>query len=240
MKREHPVATSLAAAVAAALLVLFVYKMQKTHNAPDAPPQTPVAALPPPAATQHAVALPPFTARAAPQNAPSGARPELPPALRDRSKPPQLPANLPAPEELREQFNLLRRFLELPPERLAKIRESIERIESMSPERKSMLLARIQNVNTSGPESALRPRSLLADAAADIRQRVSRTVAQMPTEARNALMEKLRNYSPEQRAAFFEGMAQGLSEGTMPDADTPPWSRQGDASLFDEAAPASR
>lgn len=240
MRSEHPIAYSAAAAIVAAVLVFAVYNLRKGKDVSvaqaDATVQSVEAdALPkvrnvPPIEAQH------LTPPAPPPRAPftndriGKDAPSLPPSIRDGMKPPQLPDNLPAPEELREQFELLRRFLELPPERLAKIRESIERIERMSPERKSMMLNRIQGVDLTSGTSTPQNRSPLADAPAEIRLELSRAIENMPQEERRALMEKLRSFTSEQRIAYFEGMAQGLG---VKCSSSMPWSTQSSQTLFE-------
>jgi|GEM_PF-4089799 len=230
MKRDHPIATSLAAAAVAAVVVIAVYSIRKpqqqtaTQNAEEA--QTIQNA---PKTISKPANPPPPPGRNNLPNKP----PELPPSIRDGIKPPQLPDNLPPPEELREQFTLLRRFLELSPERLARIRESIERIERMPPERKKMMLERIQNVDPTASDSARRSHSPLADAPAEIRLLISKAIEEMPQESRNALMERLHDYTAEQRAAFFEGMAQGLSKDIQKANTLPPWNMPGGTNPFE-------
>jgi DNA-directed RNA polymerase subunit F len=122
-----------------------------------------------------------------------------------------MPKDLPSPEELREQFQMLRRFLELPPERLARIRESIERIEQMPEARKKTMLSLI---NQNQPERS-RPVSPLAEVPEAIRPRFEEIWRQLTPEGRSALAERMRPMSREQRQAFLEGVV-ALSELSGP------------------------
>ena len=61
---------------------------------------------------------------------------------------PKSPANEPSVEEVQT----IRKILELPPERLAKIRSAIERIEKMSPEERKDFAATLSKLENSTPE----------------------------------------------------------------------------------------
>ncbi len=245
MRRSLSVGLPALAAVIAATLVLSIYKGRdkEAQTLPPPPPAVEVSAtnsgssaLPAPPArppvppSPSAIAKP--TGRPLALTDSPGKPPAAPPPMREGMSPPQLPDNLPDPEELREQFVMLRRFLELPPERLARIRESIERIERMPPERKNMMLARLQNVDPTSSGGPSRSRSPLADAPVEIRAQIGKLIDSMPADVRNALMEKLRGFSPEQRAAYFEGMAQVLSVGSAQEQPATPWKAQPEGGIF--------
>jgi hypothetical protein len=69
--------------------------------------------------------------------------------------PPPKPANEPSVEEVQT----IRKILELPPERLAKIRSAIERMEKMSPEERkdfAATLAKLENANPDERKKALK------------------------------------------------------------------------------------
>ena len=82
-----------------------------------------------------------------------GAADEKPKSAADA--PPPRPVNEPSVEEVQT----IRKILELPPERLAKIRSSIERIEKMSPEERkdfAATLAKLENANPDERKKALK------------------------------------------------------------------------------------
>ena len=223
MKRAHSIAISAAAAVLAAAIVLALNASRQAKHAVKN-----VAAP----ATSHAVAQGMTTAHTtakAGSKPPAGltAPPPLPESIRNGGKPPKLPDNLPKPEEMREQFAMLRSFLELPPERLTRIRESIERIEQMPPERKKLMLERIRDVNPLSTH--LKPDAntviTLQDAPEKIRARVSELLEAMTPEEKNLLLDTLKGYSPEQRAVYFEGMAAGATatEAHGKNEENVPW-----------------
>ncbi|PHX68879.1 MAG: hypothetical protein CK519_02670 [Opitutia bacterium] len=75
-----------------------------------------------------------------------GAVDEKPKSAADASRP--NPANEPSIEEVQT----MRKILELPPERLAKMRSAIERIERMSPEQRKDYAATLAKIENASPE----------------------------------------------------------------------------------------
>ena len=135
----------------------------EARKARPAPPSPGAIGLPPPPGP------PPGLQRRPPGERPSGPPPPLPEELR-KGPPTDVPTHLPNPEELREHFALLQRFLELPPERLARIRESIERIERLPEERKQMMLEHIRRAQPVAPRKVLV--SPLTEVPAEMRPRL--------------------------------------------------------------------
>ena len=217
MKRPSTVVLSVGAAVLAAAVVLGVHFASKSRRG-DAHAGTPPAFTTP----AHRDALVPTLP---PPPPPPGQRPSsapvLPEALRANATPPPLPANLPNQQELREQFAMLRRFLELPPDKLARMRESIERIERMPPERKKMMLERIRQANP--PASTPAETDLLGSVPEDLRPQVVPIVESMDPAARAALIERVSHLSNSERVLFFEGMAAAAQSP----ADPVPWMKSG-------------
>jgi hypothetical protein len=119
---------------------------------------------------------------------------EAPPASVDLNSVPQMPGNLPSKEELREQFRLLKTILELPPERLAKIRTSIEKIEAMPAEQKARMLSMIRD----------------NDGKANIAARQAHAeelLTTLPPDMRALIEFRTKSFTKERRAAFIEGYA---------------------------------
>jgi hypothetical protein len=114
----------------------------------------------------------------------------------DLSKVPPMPANLPDKDVLRAQFNMLRGFLEMPPERLEAIHKSIEKILAMPPQQKQHLLALLRDTNT-GAEN--QPSIDSAEAA--------KILAALPAENRALVNNYTKGFSKERRQAFIEGYA---------------------------------
>jgi hypothetical protein len=222
MKRSHSIAISAAAAVIAAAVVIIAYGQMRVRHAHAATmaPSVSTTAHEPAARAKSALKLPAGIKDTAPK--------AMPDTVHNGMKPPKLPANLPNPEELREQFAMLQRFLELSPERLTQIRESIERIERMPPERKKMMLDRIKNTDVQPLVVVEDPRAAapLKDAPDLVRAKVSRLLEAMTPEERTRLLGKLQDYSPEQRSIFFEGMAAGASSKNTGKEENSPWQIQ--------------
>ncbi|MCC5838787.1 MAG: DUF3106 domain-containing protein [Opitutales bacterium] len=81
--------------------------------------------------------------------------PPPPPALPDeilRTRPPGPPPAPPDESALREQMQLLDQFLQLPPEKLARMRQTIEMIERMEEEERELLRIRIRQFTEMTPE----------------------------------------------------------------------------------------
>lgn len=168
--------------------------MPADMEVPETPPPGAVPPPPPGARAGYPVPRPP------PQEAP----PPLPENLRG-GPPMALPANLPKPEELREHFQLLQRFLELSPDRLARIRESIERIERMPEQRKQEMLARIRD-SQSGEPGHRRMISVYAEAPDALRPRLTPVWTKLPIDTQLAIMERMQSMDKAQRQAFLEGL----------------------------------
>ncbi len=87
-------------------------------------------------------------AQTSPENLPTP--PPLPPAL--RNKPLTPPPDLPDPSELYAQLNQLGDLLNMGPEKLNKLRETIEFIEKMSPDEREAMRIRISQITQATPE----------------------------------------------------------------------------------------
>lgn len=133
--------------------------------------------------------------RGLPSLPPPGPPPPLPDHVRN-SPPPKLPENLPSPQELREQLELLERFLQLPPEQLRRIRETIQRIEAMSPEQKESLLRRLQEMNPAVQALNLRFQEILKSAQPDNRDPRQKEWLALSFEGKQKVIEKLEALAP--------------------------------------------
>lgn len=198
MRTSRQVAATVAAAVLAAAVVLGVHFHRRNASASErsAAVSSPVSNGVTPA---HPAALDAHIPKGYPQGL---TPPQLPAYIRDKAEPPQLPANLPDAAEMHEQFVMLKKFLELPPEKLERIRQSIERIQQIPPDRKQEMLDRIRNVVPVSPEQEARNANLLAEAPEAVRVRID----SMPDAEKEVLLNRLAAFDAVQRKAFFEGM----------------------------------
>jgi hypothetical protein len=224
MKRSHSIIISVSAAVLAAILVIGGYALMRDKPARmHKERKTPIVHKEGVQAKKNAANakknMPP------PPGMPTSP-PPIPDMVREGKLPPAPPATLPSGEDLREQFLLLQKFLELPQDRLVRIRESIERIERMPPERRKMMLERLKGTgNTSQLKEPAKSGVDVRDAPEDVRLQVAAIVETMSDSERTVLVGKLKNYSSEQRAVYFEGMAIGAAsvKETAIKAGSAPW-----------------
>ena len=201
MKPLHIITLSTASAVLAAAVVIGLYAAIRTrHPAHATRPETQNG--------ERAQNRPPVPPEILNRKAP-----ELPAAIRNAGRP-TMPKNLPSAAEMHEQFTLLRHFLELPPERLARIRESIESIEKMPPERKKQMLERIREGDANRDRN---PRLEAPDSEADIRARASEFIDALPEAEREVVNKHLKGLSREERNAYLEGISVGAFQRKNPD-----------------------
>jgi hypothetical protein len=196
MIKEHPVAATIVAAALGAAVVIGGYAL--TRSEPKVAPQGTGLQLREngkgviPRKVARVKKIDPAANPGVPQQK------GVPGQSVDLKSVPQIPSNLPDKAELQEQFKMLRSFLELPPERLAKIHTSIEKIEAMPPEQKARLLALIRQ----NDKPSAKGRNAAASEA-----RANELLAAMPPEIRALLTYRTKDYTPEQRATFIEGYA---------------------------------
>jgi hypothetical protein len=191
MKLRHTMTLSAATAILAAAIVVGLYVSTKPRHANPAKVASRFDARPP-----------------IPKEILNHKAPELPAAIRNAGKPPVLPKGLPSVEEMHEQFALLRHFLELPPERLARIRSSIESIERMPPERKKQMLERIRE---SDPTRERNARMEAPDSEADLRARANEFLDSLTDAEREAVNKRMKGLTKEERNVYLEGIAVGAA-----------------------------
>lgn len=198
MNKRHTIAATAAAAVLAAAIVIGGYGYLRTgrggstHHFNDKAPDIASADK----ISIHRTARPPA-------QSPVQGRPDL-------SKVPPMPANLPDKEVLRAQFNMLRGFLEMPPERLQAIHKSIEKILAMPPEQKQHLLSLLRDTNA-GTEN----QSAIDNAD------TAKILAALPAENRALVNNYTKGFTRERRQAFIEGYAFACENALKKDAAGP-------------------
>ncbi len=150
--------------------------------------------------------------------------PPLSPELLKR-RPPEPPPNLPDPAELMAQLRQLGELLELPPERLAALRQTIEYLEKMTPQEREAMRIRLRQATQMTPAlraeinamAGLLPPEQLSDlsqfwlAATDAeRQSIRDQLASLEPDASSRLLTEKISAFIQRRDAAFEGMKAAL------------------------------
>ncbi|WP_309385554.1 DUF3106 domain-containing protein [Cerasicoccus frondis] len=122
-----------------------------------------------------------------------------------------------------EQLYALQRFLEMPPEQLAKIRQTIERVETMSDEEKAAIRAKIEafrNLQEDKIQKFRDTHRMWSDLKPEDRRLLHRYVMSLPREEAEAIRESISQMSPEQQQAAFQALLEDArvaeAEGTLP------------------------
>lgn len=124
---------------------------------------------------------------------------------------------------------LIKQLLEMSPEELAQMRQTIERIEKMSPEEKKQMQAKLEVFNKMDNEARDKLRQRYADIPKETRQAMRQRWAEMSPEERRALRQRLKGLSPEERADLMEAegnLPSGRGEHRGPPAESTPSARE--------------
>lgn len=108
------------------------------------------------------------------------------------------------------ETRMLHHLLQMEPEELTALRQTIERIERMAPEEKAHLLERIGKLDRMPPERLEALRERFEGIAPETRETMRRRWLEMTPEEHREWRQKLREMTPEQRA---ETLAE---EGILP------------------------
>lgn len=114
-----------------------------------------------------------------------------------------------------DQLRALERFLEMPPEQLARIRETIERVEAMPEEEKQALREKIQTFRHMEEEKIKKLRDIhriWKDVPREERRLVHRYMMSMPKEEANAIRREIASLPREEFHDYFEGMLANARE----------------------------
>jgi len=165
-------------------------------------------------------------ARAAPPAPPPGLPPPPPLSAEILSRrPPEPPPDLPDPADLMAQLRQLEELLELSPERLAALRQTIEYLEKMAPQEREAMRIRLRQATQMTPAlraeinslAALVPPALKSDlsqfwlAATDAeRQRLREQLAPLEPDASARLLADNVAAFVQRRDAAFESMKAAL------------------------------
>ncbi|GHB96855.1 DUF3106 domain-containing protein [Cerasicoccus arenae] len=123
-----------------------------------------------------------------------------------------------------EQLYALERFLETPPDQLARIRETIVRVEAMTPEERAAMREKIQAFRRLHQEKIDKVRAAhvrwKSYEPAD-RRLLHRYVMSLPKEQAKEIREQTMAMSPEEREAFFQALLtkakEAEAQGALPD-----------------------
>lgn len=102
------------------------------------------------------------------------------------------------------ETRMLRHLLEMQPEELAALRQTIERIERMSSEEKIQLRERLGKLEKMAPEHIDAMRKRFQSIAPETREAMRQRWLEMTPETRSEWRQKLRTMSREERAQVFE------------------------------------
>ncbi len=166
-----------------------------------------------------------------PENLPEP--PPLPPSLKNKQL--TLPPDLPDPADLQAQLQQLGELLNMEPEKLHKLRQTIEFIEKMSPGEREAMRIRISQITRATPElskeinrlSSICPAVEQSDlsqfwlaASAKERSRVRDSLEQLDKDRQAAFIQaKVKSFT-DKRDAAFEDMRKSLEKKrqSLPDS----------------------
>ncbi|MFP6855534.1 MAG: DUF3106 domain-containing protein [Opitutales bacterium] len=103
-----------------------------------------------------------------------------------------------------ERLSMLKRLLEMPPDRLSTLKATISRIENLSPEEKKRLAQRLENFGRMPPHEQ---RKLHENFRADERKRWDAFHLRhkdLPPEQRNRELQRVHSLPPHERRIYFE------------------------------------
>lgn len=113
------------------------------------------------------------------------------------------------------EARMLQHFLEMDPEELTRLRQTIERIERMSPEEKQALQERINQLDKMKPERVSAMKERFKAIPKEKRDAMRQRWIEMSPEERKEWRQKLQSMTHEERADLFE------AEGFMPSMGKP-------------------
>ncbi len=109
----------------------------------------------------------------------------------------------PAERKSLQEMMLVERFLSLPPERLAEVRNSIELIQQMSPEEKERIRQQIKKFRRMSSGEREKMHARWSAVSTERRNMMRSRFLSMSEEDRRAERDKLKSMTPEQRHQYF-------------------------------------
>lgn len=142
---------------------------------------------------------------------PRQAPPPLPPEVLAQ-RPTEPPPGMPDPTELREQLALLYEFLSAPPEKLEKMRRTIELIESMSPENREFLRMRLVKLQEDAPALEAEIAEYAAKLEKEDQTLARRYWLSLRADEREAEREKLDQMQKDERTGYLAAQVESFRE----------------------------
>lgn len=133
---------------------------------------------------------------------PPGGPPPIPDELL-RMRPPPPPPSAPDDRQLREQLELFDQFLQLPPEKLRRMRQTIEAIERMSEEDRELFRVRIRQFTEMSPRMREELRREGRGLPAAYQRVFSQFWLSLYPEEREQLRSRMEGMEPEERRRYL-------------------------------------
>ena len=161
--------------------------------------------------------------------------PPLPPSLKNKILTP--PPNLPDPTELYAQLEQLDDLLNMPADKLNRLRQTIEFIEKMSPDEREAMRIRLSQITQSTPEMKEEIQDLAnrfpgvnkldlsqfwLAASADERESVRNNLSKLDQEGQSTLLKAKVDAFVKRRDAVFESMRSSLEHKRQIIPEQPP------------------
>jgi DNA-directed RNA polymerase subunit F len=139
-----------------------------------------------------------------------------------------------------EEIQMIRKILELPPERLSRIRGALEKLEHMSPEARKDFAANLAKFETASPEERRKLVKELRERGGNGARAIEHHLKSLSPEAAKAERARITSLTPEQRQEFVRGLiekygselakekgkkmedGQPGKKGRKPEGDVPP------------------
>lgn len=122
--------------------------------------------------------------------------------------PAQQPGRPPEPEPTLEDIQTIRRILEMPPERLGRLRHSIEKIERMSPTSRREFAANLARYESASPEERFRLMKEMRERGGPGPRVVEIHLKSLSPAAAKLERRRIEDLSPEQRLEFVRGLVE--------------------------------
>lgn len=118
------------------------------------------------------------------------------------------PARPPEPEPSQEEIQTMRKLLELPPERLSRIRVALERLERMPPESRREFAANLAKFENATPEERRKISKEMRERAGFSGRVLEHYFKSLPPEQVRPERERILALTPEKRQEFIRQLAE--------------------------------
>ena len=107
-----------------------------------------------------------------------------------------------------EELQTIRKILELPPERLARVRAALERLERMPPEARKEYAASLEKLESASPDDRRKMFKDIREKAGFNGRVLERYLKSLPPEKAKEENARIRAMSPEKRTEFLHSLAE--------------------------------